>query len=86
MTRTDRSVLAAEGRCCLAMLASRFEESLLRADLGAADYRRAMYDGAAYALNELGLITYAEYSDRTADLFVQAMAARFGEMCRKEAC
>ena len=85
MSDQEKAALLAAGEKRLAFLGRAMEEAIRDKDLSLARVYRCKYDGAAYMLGALGLLSHEECETRSSAMFARFMVAAFPEPDPKEA-
>lgn len=85
MSDQERAALLAAGEKCLAFLEESMSESAQEKDDIFARRYQLKYEGAAYMLEALGLISHEEYRARQRAAFARYLAALYPRSNPKEA-
>lgn len=84
MTNKEKAALLAAGETILAGYETGMDAAIKRENFDLAWGYLFQYDGAAYVLKDLGLLSFEEYSARHRDLLDRFYAARDLGYCPKE--
>lgn len=84
MSDQERTALLAAGEKRLTFWGKAMEESIRDNDLSLARVYRCKYDGAAYMLGALGLLSHEECETRSSAMFARFMETAFPELIPKE--